>query len=170
MPSERLQLRAEGGDLRAQVALAAALDEEGRHEQAIDWLARAGKTGDGEALRILGLRLLTGENAPHLPAQGARMLADAARAGDAGAAAVASVLLGGGFFAPQNWRIALDYLRMAAELGDPDAREQLLLLAGDAALARQVRGGAGVTEPLRRLRESIDMADWTRAPEPKVLN
>jgi len=69
---------------RAQVDLAGRLDADGQHEEAINCLARAATMGDAEALTALGLRLVTGQNAPFLPADGARLLSDAVHVGGAG--------------------------------------------------------------------------------------
>ncbi len=110
-----LESRARQGDVRAQVSWAAQLDDEGRHYEALEWLARAAKTDDAEAMRVLGLKLITGVDAPFRPKDGVSLLADAAARGDGQAASVVSVLAAGGFHAPQNWSAALDYLQRSAE-------------------------------------------------------
>ncbi|MEI9965649.1 MAG: TonB-dependent receptor [Caulobacteraceae bacterium] len=108
-----------------------ALDAQGRHAEAVDCLSRAGRGGnDARALGLLGLRLLTGDRAPFLPAEGARLLGDAAGAGDAEAAGRLAVLIGGGFYARQSWPAALDCLQRSAELGSAFAQTQLRILAG----------------------------------------
>ena len=142
-----LERRAIAGDVGAQLALADSHDAAGRHTEAIDWLARAAQTGDAEALTRVGLRLLTGKDAPLLPAEGARMLANAADRGSAEAMESLAVLIGGGFYARQSWDAALELLARAAELGSASARAQLDLLGGPRA----------------------DLGAWTRAPEPRVL-
>jgi hypothetical protein len=155
-----LERRASAGDLAAQKALADQLDAEGRHTDAIDWLARAAKTGDAEALARLGVRLLTGLNAPFLPADGARLLGNAAQAGSPDAMERLAVLIGGGFYARQSWHAALDLLAGAAEKGSAAARAQLNLLAGPGPASRSWRDAAG----------AIDIGAWTRAPQPRVLS
>jgi tetratricopeptide (TPR) repeat protein len=155
-----LQSRAESGDVPAQLELARTLDAQGRHSEAVDWLARAGQTGDAEALTRLGLRLILGENAPFLPLDGAGLLSDAAQAGGAKAMEHLAVLIGGGFYAQQNWPAALDLLERAAEAGSASAQAQLQLLAG------KTRG----PESWAAIRQGVDLAAWTRAPEPKVLS
>ena len=155
-------------DVRARLAEAERLDRDGRHTEAIDSLAAAARTGDAEALGRLGRRLLLGDRAPFLPQQAATMLADAARAGDAEAAGLTAVLLGGGFYAPQSWRLALDYLQLAAQLGSPSAREQLSILADT-----DLDSAASQTDDeahWRRLRERVDLDAWTGAPAPRSLS
>ena len=158
-----LEFRAGGGDVRAQVELATCLDGHGRHEESLNWLSRAAKAGDAEALTLLGLRLLLGRDAPHLPKDGAGLLLDAAERGDARAAATVSVLAGGGFYGPQTWPAALDYLQRSAELGGASARAQLRILTGDPALA--AKAAAKPPDDLwRRLRQGVDIAAWTGPP------
>ncbi len=55
----------------ADLEVAARLDAQGRHADAIQRLSLAAQAGDAEALASLGLRLLEGLNAPYLPQQGA---------------------------------------------------------------------------------------------------
>ena len=155
-----LQQRAESGDTAAQVELARALDAEGRHTEAVDWLARAGKAGNIEALTAIGLRLIVGKDAPFLPAEGARLLANSAQAGDAQAMEHLAVLIGGGFFARQSWPTALDLLQRAADAGLASAQSQLELLAG------RSRGD----ESWADLGRAVDLAAWTSAPEPQILS
>ena len=160
-----LEDRARGGDVRAQVSLAESLDAQGRHEDAINWLSRAAQTGDAESLATLGFRLLSGRNASAMPKEGAGLLSDAAARGSAEAAAMISVLAGGGFYGQQSWSVALDYLQRSAELGGQSARAQLRLLAPDAAAI-----DAGPAPELwRRLRQSVDVATWTSAPSARTL-
>ncbi len=167
MASPDLERRALAGETRAQIELAARLDAAGRHDDAINWLSRAAGAGDAEALRIVGLRILTGENAPSLPVQGAELLVDAARAGDAQAASLAAVLFGGGFFAPQSWDQALDYLQSAAELGSQPARAQLFILAG---AGRAVPASLPDPADWGQLRRSVDLAAWIAAPPGRTLS
>ena len=156
---DQLERKAAGGDLAAQRALADRLDAEGRHTEAIDWLARAGRAGDVEALTRVAVRLLIGLNAPFMPADGARLLANAAEAGGAEAKERLAVLIGGGFYARQDWAAALDLLAQAADQGSPSARTQLQLLASR-------------NEDLAwsELSRAVDVGRWTTAPEPRVLS
>ncbi|HEX4095484.1 MAG TPA: sulfotransferase, partial [Caulobacteraceae bacterium] len=148
MAGTELEQKAAAGDITAQKALAEMLDAEGRHNEAIDWLAQAGKAGDLDALTRVGVRLLTGKDAPFLPLDGARLIGNAAQAGGIEAMERLAVLIGGGFFARQNWAVALDILQTAGKAGSASAEAQLRLLGG----------------------EAIDLDAWTRAPEPRVLS
>ena len=158
-----LESEAQAGDVRAQVRWAGRLDELGRHFDALDWLARAAKAQDAEALAILGMKLLLSDNAPFRPADGIGLLVDAAERGDGRAAAMLAVLAAGGFHAPQNWTAALDYLQRSAELGWAPAREQLLMLNGEEP------GEAEDAGLWRRLRQGVDLAGWLRPPPSRVL-
>ena len=160
MAVEALEQKAGAGDVAAQRALADRLDAAGRHDEAVEWLARAGAAGDALALTRLGVRLVTGLNAPFLPADGARLLDNAAGAGGVEAMERLAVLIGGGFYARQSWDAALDLLQKAAEGGSANAQTQLRLLAGK----------AGSVDGWSDLRRSVDVASWTRAPEPRVLS
>jgi TPR repeat protein len=71
-----------------------------------------------------------------------------------------AVLIGGGFYARQNWPVALDLLQRAADAGSASAQAQLQLLAG---APRGDRSWAN-------LRQDIDLAAWTRAPQPRTLS
>ena len=164
MALEGLEDRAQAGDAEAQVRLAARLDDQGRHEDAINWLSLAAQSGDAGALTILGMRLLVGRDAPFMPRDGAGLLSDAAARGSADAAAMISVLAGGGFYGPQSWTVALDFLQRSADLGGASARTQLGLLAGDRAPAPSAPGA------WRRLRQGIDVAAWTSAPQAVTLH
>ena len=157
-----LERKASAGDARAQVSLARTLDSQGRHSEAVDWLARAGQAGDLEALTLLGLRLITGENAPLLPASGVGLLGDAAQAGGADAAAHLAVLIGGGIHARQSWDGALDCLQRSAELGCGSSGRQLQILAG-------AEAGDG-PDSWRRLRQAVDLDPWLRPAASEVLS
>ena len=169
MPTVNLEAEALGGSIRAQVRWAAQLNEQGRHYEALDWLARAAKAHDPEALALLGCRLLLADSAPFRPADGIGMLVEAADRGDGRAAGMLSVLAAGGFHAPQNWTAALDYLQRAAELGWVPAREQLLML--NRVAATEWAAMMGPADDLwRRLRQGVDLESWLRPPAARVLS
>jgi hypothetical protein len=170
MPLAELERRAEAGDIRAQIGLAGRLDQEGRHEDAINWLSRAAQAGDAQALATLGFRLLEGTNAPFMPREGAGLLSDAAARGSAEAAAMISVLAGGGFYGPQSWDVALRFLQRSAELGGASARDQLRLLARNAGLTSLAGSSTPPADIWRRLREDVDVSAWTRPPPARSLN
>lgn len=79
--------------------MAARDDAAGRHDEAIDCLARATQLGDVEAKTRLAKRLIVGDRAPLLGRQGAAFMREAAMAGGAEAAALLAVLaaVGAGF-------------------------------------------------------------------------
>jgi tetratricopeptide (TPR) repeat protein len=160
MEVTELERKAAAGDVGAQRALADSLDAAGRHTDAIDWLARAAQTGDVEALTQIGLRLLIGKDAPLLPNDGARMLANAADLGGVEAMERMAVLIGGGFYARQSWAVALDLLAKAAAAGSLTSQAQLELLA-----AREANG-----DDWSRLAGSVDMAHWTKPAETRTLS
>ena len=163
---EALRQRAASGDGDAQMALAYALDREGRHDIALQWLQRAADGGHLPSLTMLGARLLTGRDAPQMPAQGAQMIAHAADCGHAQACGFVAVLAAAGQTRPQSWSTALEYLFRGAQLGDPRARQQISLLVRDAGLAARVMAPAGDT-PWAAARADIDLAAWLRV-EPGV--
>src|SRR6201999_1497970 len=82
---------------------------------------------------------------------------------------VLATLRAAGAWTHQSWPEALDLLRRAAELGAEDAREQLLLLAGDQALAAEVRGGGAAQAVWQRLKDSINLEQWIVPPAPKQV-
>lgn len=131
MDQIELEERANRGDNAARVLLAARLDQSGSHSAAIDWLARAARDEHPDALWLLGCRLLTGQNAPSLPAQAIGLLKDAAKSGSNDAAALNAVLAGAGIYRPGNWEEACEWLTMAGNRGDISARQQLDLISGN---------------------------------------
>ncbi|MEJ0039724.1 MAG: hypothetical protein WDO68_27405 [Gammaproteobacteria bacterium] len=62
----------------SELALAERHDAEGLHDEAINALARGTAAGHLPCMRELGKRLLTGDRAPLLAAEGAGFLVDAA--------------------------------------------------------------------------------------------
>jgi prolyl 4-hydroxylase len=151
-----------------EIALAEEHDAAGRHDEAINALARATQAGDVEATTRLGKRLLVGDRAPCLPAEGARFLFDANEQGGAEAAARLAVLHGAGVQVAQNWRAAFELLIVAAERGWAPAREQVAVLASEAAVAEQ-RARSGGTA-WRTLGAAVDLASWFGAPAGETLH
>lgn len=109
---------------------ATACDNAGDHDEAVNVLARATRTGDLVAMTALGKRLLVGDRAPYLPKEGAGMVLEAAQKGAAEAVAQVAVMQCTGVFQQKNWQHALNSLIWAARLGWQPAREQLLLFSG----------------------------------------
>jgi hypothetical protein len=149
---------------------AAQFDAAGNHDEAINCLARGTGAGDAACTEQLGMRLLTGQNAPLLRDEGLQFIGEACAKGfGEGAARAAGVIaLGEGGMA--DWRLALDWLRRSAEAGWVSSRRQLLALADDRALAQRVAENAELTgrSAWRELAASIDLESWRRAPPPEV--
>jgi hypothetical protein len=152
----------------AELALASEHDAAGRHDAAIDALAKAAGRGDVEALTRLGLRLVTGDRAPLLPREGVSFLVDAMNRGGADAPLRLSPLAALGAHVRQSWNDALGLLVLAAERGAERAQAQLVLLTGDRDLARAAKGAA--PDAWGRLAQAIDLQAWARAPEGRSLH
>ena len=110
------------------LSLAREHDAAGRHEEAIDELARATRAGDLNAMSELGHRLLTGDRAPRLPEDGVNLIADAARGGESRALGRIAALTGAGAFFRQDWPESMTLLGEAAAAGDDSARGQIMAL------------------------------------------
>lgn len=120
-------------------------DAAGRHDEAINCLARATQLGDVEAKTRLAKRLIVGDRAPLLWREGAGFLREAATQGGAEAAALLAVLAAAGLGGKHDWNTALDLARFAAERGWTSAADQLRVLASSS-------GGR------------IDINAWVREP------
>ena len=138
------------------IALAAEHDAAGRHEDAVNELAKAAQRGDIEATTELGKRLIVGDHGLHLPQDGTRFLLDAVAAGGVEAALRLATLAALGIYVPQSWSQALGLLVFAAEKGSPSARGQLQVFA-----RRRLPDGAPDPGDWRRLAEGIELASWT---------
>ena len=112
--------------LNTHLSRAAALDAAGDHNGAINELALGTQKKDLHCTRALGLRLLTGDYAPLLPAEGLRFLGEACDAGLPEAAARAAGILALGVRVAANWPLALAWLCRSAAGGWEPARQQLL--------------------------------------------
>ncbi|HUQ52808.1 MAG TPA: 2OG-Fe(II) oxygenase [Gammaproteobacteria bacterium] len=136
--------------------LAAQHDAAGRHEDAINALAVATKSGDIDAMTELSKRLIVGDRAPYLPAEGASLLNDAARQGSSSAQLCLACLTALGAHVPQSWGAALGLLVEAAERGSRSAADQLRLLAR---ADDPPRSGASASD-YRGLARAIDVDGW----------
>src|SRR5690606_8720931 len=135
----------------AEIEMAERPDAEGRHDDAIDCLARATQRGDVEAKTRLAKRLIVGDRAPLLWREGAGFMREAAREGGAEAAALLAVLAAAGLGGRHDWRSAIELARIAAERGWKPAADQLRVLAS-------MSGGR------------IDVATWAHVPAGSVLH
>jgi hypothetical protein len=143
---------------------AAQHDLAGRHDDAINALARGTEGGDIDAMTELGKRLLIGDRAPLLPEEGAHLLGDAVRAGHADAALRLATLAALGAHVPQSWSTAFGLLAFAAERGSAAAGGQLETLADRAAVA------ADGSLRWKRLAEQIDLRPWLTPPASSTLS
>lgn len=145
---------------------AADLDAAGDHDEAVNELALGTRKGDMQCTRQLGVRLLTGDRAPLLPAEGLGFLGDACDGGLAEAAARAAGILALGVRVPANWPLALAWLCRSAAAGWEPARRQLLALCDDRALAAHAASSAN--PDWRALAAAVRLDDWRRAPTSDV--
>ena len=150
--------------MTAGTARAAQHDAAGRHDEAIDELARATQAGDIEAMTELGKRLVIGDRAPLLPADGTRFLGDAMQAGSSEAALRLAAMAALGAHTEQSWSHALGLLVRAAEQGSESARSQLCVLAG------APPGDVSRTEEWRGLAKGIDLHAWLEPPPGVTLH
>jgi prolyl 4-hydroxylase len=141
----------------SELLLAAQQDAAGRHDDAINALARGTRAGNLTCMTLLGKRLLVGDRAPLLAAEGARFLQDAALQGDAEAAARMAALAALGLYCRQNWQDAVNWLTAAAERNWRPAQEQLLALAE---LTATTDSAHASREDWARLAGSIDFTRW----------
>ena len=145
---------------------AAQCDAAGQHDAAINELALGTGAGDPACAEQLGMRLLTGDRSPHLPAQGLQFIAEACDKGFGAGAARAAALVAMGIAGPPDWRVALDWLRRSAEAGWQIAQHQLLALCDDRAMAEQM---AGASKPSwRSLAAAVQLERWHQSPPPEV--
>jgi prolyl 4-hydroxylase len=147
------------------VAKAEGFDAAGDHRAAVDQLAIGARNKDVEALTRLGKRLLVGDRAPAIPAQGAGLLTQAVELGGAEAAAVLAVIYAVGASRQHGAADALETLTLAAERGWAPARAQLRILAGESP-----SGFESSASDWRRLRAAVDLAAWQAPPSTRVLS
>jgi TPR repeat protein len=145
-----------------ELALAAEHDAAGRHDEAINELARATQRGDPDATVALGKRLLIGDRAPCLPHDAISFFSDALKAGNVEAALVLAPLAALGAHVPQSWGDALGLLVLAAQRGSVAAQGQLLAL-------RSVPDDPPERN-WRRIAQSIETSHWLLAPPGETLH
>jgi len=145
---------------------ATALDAAGKHDDAISELALGTGAGDAACTDALGMRLLTGDRSPHLPAEGLGFIAEACAKGQGAGAARAAALVAMGAVGAPDWRMGLDWLRRSAETGWQIAQRQLLALCDDRDLAH--RAVASPTPSWRTLASAVQLDRWRLAPPAQV--
>jgi prolyl 4-hydroxylase len=151
--------------------LASEHDKAGRHDEAINALARGTSAGDIGCTQLLGLRLATGDRAPVLPEEGLRFLSDAWEKGSGAAAARAAAVLALGLHRPQDWGMALEWLAKAASRGHAPAQRQLVALCPDQPLAARLAANPGqlkLTQWLQ-LARGVNVSQWRTSPAARIL-
>lgn len=128
----------------------AAIDVQALREQA--------QAGDVAALTTLGRVLLTGDGLPATPAEGHRLLREAARRGDGEALALVARCAAFGVLQEASLAEALDGLCRAAETGHDPSRRELQLLARHAG------------DDWAALRRSVDLAALTAPPAARAAS
>jgi len=128
---------------------------------------KASEKGDVEAKTRLGKRMIVGDRTPALPKEGVGYIVQAAEGGGPEALALLSVLYALGMYVRQDWRNALNALRLSAEKSWLPARLQLKALAGDRELARN---DDDQKDYWFWLAASADFDYWMHAPEGKTLS
>jgi len=118
-----------------ELARAAQFDAAGNFDEAINCLARGTGEGDAACTGQLGMRLLTGQNAPLLPEEGLQFIGEACAKGHGEGAARAAGVIAMGNGGMADWRRALDWLCRSAEAGWENSQRQLRALADDRQLA-----------------------------------
>ncbi len=132
-------------------------------------LRQAAHAGDLDAMVKLADRLLVGRDAPFEPEEGVALVTRAAERGEPTALVRMATLAGAGAWTTQSWPRAFELLVEAAGKGAASAQGQLLLLAGDRALADRVRAGAEEPEKWRRLADSFSIDAWASSPGRRIL-
>jgi prolyl 4-hydroxylase len=153
-----------------ELALADRHDAAGNHDEAINALALGTRAGNLACMRQLGKRLLTGDRAPLLAADGARFLLDAANQGDAEAAARISALTALGLYRTPSWADALRWLVVAAERRWESARTQLTALVSDEVRAANASDLNLDGKQWQRLAAQIDLTSWQSSPPVQELH
>jgi len=144
-----------------ELARAAQFDAAGNFDEAINCLARGTGEGDAACTGQLGMRLLTGQNAPLLPEEGLQFIGEACAKGHGEGAARAAGVIAMGNGGMADWRRALDWLCRSAEAGWENSQRQLRALADDRQLA-------GSSSNWRKLAATIDLESWRRVSAPQV--
>ncbi len=151
-----------------EVALAERHDAAGRHDEAIDQLARAAQRGDIEATTRLAKRLIVGDRAPLLPREGIGLLETAAEQGGPEAAGRLAVLAAAGARGKHDWPRAVTLLVLSAERGWEPARGQLAVLSS--AGQRNVAPSPAAARDWRGLGAAIDFSAWAAVPRAEPLH
>lgn len=161
-----LENKAESGDPQAQIKLAQLLESDGQVDAAVEWLRKAIAGGNAHAKWLLAKRFLSQE--PFHPDEGSALLFSADDEGDARAAHMVAVHYAIGIGVACDWSKAFEYLTRAAELGLPNARDELTLLATNS-IKRDCESESA-PKHWQHLRDAIDLPDWITAPPRKIIS
>ncbi|HWK55083.1 MAG TPA: 2OG-Fe(II) oxygenase [Hyphomicrobiales bacterium] len=150
------------------------LDVVGRHDDAIDQLAKASQEGDAEAMTQLAKRIIVGDRAPRLVQQGIAILNDAVQLGSAEAAERLAVIFASGIAGTPDWQAVLRLLVLAAERGWTPAYQQLSVLASMTSMEQdrpqqETAVDSAPRSPASYLRD-IDLRTLLLPPEGSVVN
>jgi hypothetical protein len=167
---EQVQAGAKAGDPADQYSLSRMFDIRGRQIEGLYWLQRAAGAGHLSAMTTLGARQLGGYGMPFAPQEGIERLKSAAALGGGEACELLAAYVAEGRFVPQSWSGALDLLQQAAELGEPRARNQLMLLTADPDAAREALALRPAPEVWSRARRAIDIEPWLAPPASDTLS
>ncbi|MFN3523381.1 MAG: 2OG-Fe(II) oxygenase [Phenylobacterium sp.] len=189
---EEVLAAANAGDPASQDLLGQAAEQSGRPQEALQWWARAAKSGYPAAHARIGLWQLVGLHVEQNIGQGVERIIAAARAGDLFGLSLAGVIDAGGVGTPRDPARAIRWLVQAAKAGDAQAGCQLALLAGldgpAAPMALPALAGAavaGFSPALRLIGErdartgsvdldalgaAVDLAAWDAPLEHQRLN
>lgn len=155
--------------MHPKLELAARLDAEGRHDDAINAISEATAAGVLDAMFLLGKRLFVGDRAPYLPREAAGFLFEAATKGHPDAIALIAVFQATGIYQRKSWQDAITTLAHAADLGHQSAREQLLLLGkGPVSVADTQPSMTSVTN-WKQFGSTINLAAWFQVPPGAVI-
>lgn len=132
-------------------------------------LDQARRAGDAAALTRIGASLLSGTAEWFDPVLGTSAIVEAAECGGAEAAALLAVLAGAGVTMPQDWNMSLNCLRLAAERGWQPARDQLVILSSDRALADRAATSTDI-DVWKRLSEAVEVAAWITPPRKIIVS
>ena len=155
------------------VIRAAELDAAGRHDDAINALARAAKQGDTEATTQLAKRIVVGDRAPRLRRQGMGLLQDAMQQGGAEAPDRLATLFAAGAAGRPDWTAALELLGVAARRGWVPAQRQLEVLAsmnGPQPAGQSAQAGSAPGSSASSGAAHLDHGAWWEPPAGHTLH
>ena len=138
-------------------------------EDALTTLRRSANAGDSAAKAELAEALLT--RPPYNLEEGVSWAISGARDGNGDAAHLAGLLSAWGLGLRQDWRAALDFLRIAAQAGHERDARVLAGLAGDWALSRSLESGEKLSAArCAGLRDRIRIEDLLKTAPARIAS